>query len=134
MLKMMNKSVAFAAMLALGLVATAPLYADAVIKHFALSSSTPKAGSTVGEVHAIQLTFTQVPKDEGRLIRLTNPQGQQVRVSAVKMDAERVMSASIQGESLGNGTYTVNWRGSGDDGHFVTGEYTFTLQASAADR
>ena len=132
--KMLNKSVAFAAALALGLVATAPLYADAVIKHFALSSSTPKAESTVGEVHAIQLTFTQVPKEEGRLIRLTNPQGQQVRVSGVQMDAERVMSARIQAGSLVDGTYTVNWRGAGDDGHFSTGEYTFTLQATEATR
>ena len=132
--KMVNKSIAFAATLAMGLVATAPLYADAVIKHFALSSSTPKAESTVGELHAIQLTFTQVPQDDGRLIRLTSPQGQQVQLSAVQMDAERIMSARIQGGSLVDGIYTVNWRGAGDDGHFVTGEYTFTLQATEASR
>jgi methionine-rich copper-binding protein CopC len=50
------------------------------------------------------------------------------------MDAEMVMSAHIEGDHLSNGTYTVNWRGAGDDGHFVTGEYTFTLQAATADR
>lgn len=132
--KMMNKSVAFAGALAFCLVATAPLYADAVIKHFALASSAPKADVTVEEFHAIQLTFTQVPNEDGRLIRLTSPQGQQVQLSAVQMDAERVMSARIQGGSLVNGTYTVNWRGAGDDGHFVTGEYTFTLQATEATR
>ena len=132
--KKLNKAIALAEMLVLGLVATAPLYADAVMMHFALTSSTPEAQATIEEVHAIQLTFTQVPKEEGRLIRLADPQGEQVELGAVQMDAERVMSAPIEAGSLDDGTYTVNWRGAGDDGHFVTGEYTFTLQAAAADR
>ncbi len=102
--------------------------------HFALASSTPEAKATIGELHAIQLTFTQVPKEGGRLIRLADPQGGQVELGAVHMDAERVMAAQIEAESLADGTYTVNWRGAGDDGHFITGEYTFTLQAVVADR
>ena len=132
--KIINKSAAFAAVLALGLLASAPLYADAVLFHFALSSATPAADATVDEVHAIQLTFTQVPQEEGRLIRVANPQGEQVELGALHMDAEMIMSAHIEGDHLSNGTYTVNWRGAGDDGHFVTGEYTFTLQAATADR
>ncbi len=134
MLKETNKSIALAATLALGLLASAPLYADAVIQHFALSSSTPAAGATIEEVPAIQLTFTQVPKEEGRLIRLANPQGQQVKLGSIQMDAARVMSARVETQSLHDGTYTVNWRGAGDDGHFITGEYTFTLQATTASR
>ncbi len=122
------------AILALGLLASAPLYADAVLFHFALSSATPAADATVEEVHAIQLTFTQVPQEEGRLIRVADPQGEQVDLGEVHMDAEMVMSVHVEGEHLSNGTYTVNWRGAGDDGHFVTGEYTFTLQAATADR
>jgi methionine-rich copper-binding protein CopC len=132
--KMINKPIALAAMLLLGILASAPLYADAVMRHFALASSTPKAKATIEQLHAIQLTFTQVPKDEGRLIRLADPQGEQVEIGAVHMDAERVMSAPVEAEGLSSGTYTVNWRGAGDDGHFITGEYTFTLQAAAADR
>jgi methionine-rich copper-binding protein CopC len=131
--KIINKYFALA-VLALGLLASAPLYADAVLFHFALSSATPAADATVDEVHAIQLTFTQVPQEEGRLIRVADPQGQQVELGALHMDAEMVMSAHIEGDHLGNGTYTVNWRGAGDDGHFVTGEYEFTLQAATADR
>jgi hypothetical protein len=131
--KINNKYFALA-LLALGLLASAPLYADAVLFHFALSSATPAADATVDEVHAIQLTFTQVPQEEGRLIRVADPQGEQVELGEVHMDAEMVMSAHIEGDHLSNGTYTVNWRGAGDDGHFVTGEYTFTLQAATADR
>jgi len=41
--KMMSKSVALTATLALALLASAPLYADAVIRHFALASSMPVA-------------------------------------------------------------------------------------------
>lgn len=134
MLKETNKSIALAATLALGLLASAPLYADAVIQHFALSSSTPAADATIEEVRAIQLTFTQVPKEEGRLIRLADPQGQQVKLGSIQMDAERVMSARVETQDLRDGTYTVNWRGAGDDGHFLTGDYTFTLQATAASR
>lgn len=132
--KKLNKAIALAEILVLGLVASAPLYADAVMMHFALASATPEAKATIEEFHAIQLTFTQVPKEGGRLIRLADPQGEQVELGAVHMDAEMVMSAQIEAESLDDGTYTVNWRGAGDDGHFVTGEYTFTLQAVAADR
>jgi methionine-rich copper-binding protein CopC len=132
--KMTNKPIALAAALVLGLVASAPLYADAVMMHFALASSTPEAEATIEEFHAIQLTFTQAPKEEGRLIRLADPQGEQVELGAIHTDAERVISAQIEAEVLGNGTYTVNWRGAGDDGHFTTGEYTFTLQTVAADR
>jgi hypothetical protein len=131
--KIINKYFALA-VLALGLLASAPLYADAVLFHFALSSATPAADATVDEVHAIQLTFTQVPQEEGRLIRVADPQGEQVELGDVHMDAEMIMSAHIEGDHLSNGTYTVNWRGAGDDGHFVTGEYTFTLQAATADR
>jgi methionine-rich copper-binding protein CopC len=131
--KIINKYFALA-VLALGLLASAPLYADAVLFHFALSSATPAADATVDEVHAIQLTFTQVPQEEGRLIRVADPKGQQVELGDLHMDAEMVMSAHIEGDHLSNGTYTVNWRGAGDDGHFVTGEYTFTLQAATADR
>jgi methionine-rich copper-binding protein CopC len=131
--KIINKYFALA-LLALGLLASAPLYADAVLFHFALSSATPAADATVDEVHAIQLTFTQVPQEEGRLIRVADPQGEQVELGDVHMDAEMIMSAHIEGDHLSNGTYTVNWRGAGDDGHFVTGEYTFTLQAATADR
>jgi methionine-rich copper-binding protein CopC len=132
--KMLNKPIVLAATLVLGVLASAPLYADAVMMHFALASSTPEAKATIEEFHAIQLTFTQVPKEGGRLIRLADPQGEQVELGAVHMDAERVMSAPVEAAGLGNGTYTVNWRGAGDDGHLTSGEYTFTLQAAAANR
>ena len=131
--KITRKSLALVAMLALGLVTSVPLFANVVVRHFVLASATPAADAMVEELHAIQLTFTQVPKEDGRLIRLANPQGEQVELGAVQMDAEMVMSARIEGAELSNGTYTVNWRGAGDDGHFITGEYTFTLQAAAAD-
>ena len=132
--KMINKSFAFAATLLIGILASAPLYADAVIRHFALASSMPAADATVEEAHAIHLTFTQVPKEEGRLIRLADPQGEQVELGEIHMDGEKVLAAHIMAERLANGTYKVNWRGAGDDGHFITGEYSFTLQATEAAR
>jgi methionine-rich copper-binding protein CopC len=100
-----------------------------VLRHFALTSSVPEADGTITEVPAIQLTFTQVPQEEGRMIRLLDPQGQMVTLGSIHMDDERVMSAHVETEELGGGIYTVAWRGAGDDGHFVTGEYTFTLRS-----
>jgi methionine-rich copper-binding protein CopC len=136
MLKMTKKSVALAATLALGLLVSAPLYADAVIRHFhfALATSTPAADATIEELDVIHLTFTQVPKEAGRLIRLSGPQGGQVELGAVHLSGERVMAAHLEAEDLPDGTYTVNWRGAGDDGHFTTGEYTFTLQSATASQ
>ncbi len=65
---------------------------------------------------------------------MANHKGEKVELGEVHMDGEMVMAAHIESESLGNGTYTVNWRGAGDDGHFITGEYTFTFQATEAAR
>ena len=132
--KMINKAVALTSALVLGILASAPLYGDAVLQHFALTSSIPAAEATVEAASAIQLTFTQVPKEEGRLIRLADPQGHQVKLGPIQMDSERVMSARLEATELNDGTYTVHWRGAGDDGHFVTGEYRFTRQAAAASR
>jgi methionine-rich copper-binding protein CopC len=132
--KLIDKPAVFAATLAFGILAAAPMLANAVTMHFALSSSLPEADATVQEVGVIQLTFTEAPEEEGRLIRLANPQGDQVRLGEIQMDAETVMSARVEAQDLGNGTYTVSWRGAGDDGHFVTGEYKFTLQATEAGR
>ncbi len=123
-----NKS-ALAATLALGLLATAPLYVDAVMMHFALASSVPEADAMVSELNAIQLTFTQVPKEEGRSLRLLDSAGELVELGEVHMDGEKVMSAHVEAEGLGTGNYTVAWRAAGDDGHFIKGEYTFMLHA-----
>ena len=127
MLRLLKNKSALAATLAL--IATAPLYADAVIIHFALASSVPEADAMVSELHAIQLTFTQVPQAEGRTLRLLDPAGALVELGDVHMDEEKVMSAHVEAEGLGTGNYTVSWRAAGDDGHFTKGEYTFMLHA-----
>jgi methionine-rich copper-binding protein CopC len=129
MLKLLKNKSALAATLALGLIATAPLYADAVMMHFALASSVPEADAMVSELDAIQLTFTQAPKEEGRTLRLLDPAGELVELGDVHMDEEKVMSAHVEAEGLGTGNYTVSWRAAGDDGHFTKGEYTFMLHA-----
>ena len=130
----LNKPVTFGAALVLGLLVTAPLYADAVMMHFALASSMPEAGATVTRVEAIRLTFTQEARAEGLLIRLLDPEGKAVKLGAIRLNEARVMSASVESDGLRSGRYTVSWRGAGDDGHFVKGEYAFTLQAEDGSR
>jgi methionine-rich copper-binding protein CopC len=108
--------------------ATAVFPAIAEGVHFGLRSSTPAADATVASVDAIRLTFTQVPQENSATIRLVNAAGDLVETGAVQVAEDDPMTVSVAVDRpLANGRYTVAWRGMGDDGHVVRGEFGFTL-------
>ena len=106
----------------------APL--DSEVPHFALTGSAPAAGSTVASVDEIRLTFSQVPQANSVSVRLVTAGGDLVETSALESDPSDGTIVFVGVDThLDNGTYTVAWRGIGDDGHVVSGDFAFTLAA-----
>lgn len=99
-------------------------------RHFALSKSSPEAGATVSAPSEIRLWFTQEPQDGTTSIRLVEADDAGVHVMDAEQDAEdpTVFYAMVHG-SLPAGTYTVSWRGMGQDGHVVRDTFEFTVSA-----
>jgi methionine-rich copper-binding protein CopC len=100
------------------------------VPHFALQASDPEADATVSDVREVRLWFSQVPQEGSALIRLVGPSGDLIETGELQSDPHdgRVVFVTLE-TPLGNGDYTVRWRGIGDDGHVVRGEFGFTVSA-----
>jgi len=118
------------AMLALALVMAAATPRSAVDVHFALARAVPAADASVSPPSELQLWFTQAPKPGSLSVRLIDGRGELVvtpEPRASEADAKEVHVAIER--RLSAGGYRVAWRGVGDDGHVVQGEYGFTVTA-----
>jgi methionine-rich copper-binding protein CopC len=108
----------------------APTPATSLVPHFALSTSSPEADATVSAVKEIRLTFTQVPQESSARIRLVGPSGDPIETGELQSDPADGRTVFVSVEStLAEGAYTVAWRGIGDDGHVVRGEFGFAVEA-----
>jgi methionine-rich copper-binding protein CopC len=98
--------------------------------HFALSRSVPAADATVTAPAEVRLWFTEAAKDNSVSIRLVNSADAAVETSPPARDEAdaRVYAIAIS-RPVPAGRYTVAWRGIGDDGHVVQGEFAFTVSA-----
>jgi methionine-rich copper-binding protein CopC len=115
--------------LVLGLVAAAFVVPTSwAAPHFGLRSSSPEADATVSEVSEIRLWFSQVPREGSALIRLVDPAGDAVETGELRSDPGdgSILFVSVPG-TLTDGAYTVLWRGIGDDGHVVRGDFGFVV-------
>jgi methionine-rich copper-binding protein CopC len=98
--------------------------------HFALRRSEPAADATVRSPAQIRLWFTQAAQENSMGIRLLDAGGTPVETSApVPVEGEAAAYSVAVGKVLAGGAYTVSWRGIGDDGHVVRGDFTFTVSA-----
>lgn len=98
--------------------------------HFGLRTSSPAADATVAAVDEIRLTFTQVPQENSATIRLVNAGGDLVETGELQSDPNEATTVFVTVDvPLADGRYTVAWRGIGDDGHVVRGDFGFTVAA-----
>ena len=104
--------------------------ASAGLLHFGLSRSVPAADATVASPAEVRLWFTEAAKDGSVGIRLVDPAGAAVETAEPVRDAQdgKIYSIAVA-RRLAAGRYTVAWRGIGDDGHTVQGNYAFTVSA-----
>lgn len=117
-------SVAIAAVAAA--VLTAPAAAHSL--HFELARSVPAAGATVENVSEVRLWFTEAPQDSTVAVHLIDAEGDLLDTPAPAPDPEdeKVRFVPLP-NGLTSGHYTVAWRGMGDDGHVVRGEFAFSV-------
>jgi methionine-rich copper-binding protein CopC len=98
--------------------------------HFALARSVPAADATVASPSEVRLWFTEAAKDNSVSIRLVNAGGAALETSPPARDeADAKVYAITIARPVPAGRYTVAWRGIGDDGHVVAGEFAFTVSA-----
>lgn len=97
--------------------------------HFGLSRSAPAAGADVEPPASVTLWFTEEPQDNSISIRLVDSRGDLVGSSDPRQDPDDATQFSIAPSgTLGAGGYTVAWRGIGQDGHTVRGDFGFTVR------
>jgi methionine-rich copper-binding protein CopC len=101
----------------------------AEVFHFALSRSAPAADATVAAPTEVRLWFTEAPENNTVGIRLIRD-GAAVQTTEVTKDPENAAVFFVKPSApLAPGRYTVSWRGVGDDGHAVTGDFGFSVRA-----
>lgn len=121
-MKKLNLFLASATMMAAAFVANV---ADA---HAKLQSAMPAASSTVASPKSIMLHFNEklAPKLSG--FDVTMADGMKVDVAPAVDSSGMMLTAPVKGKLMA-GTYKVSWHAvTTDDGHRVTGEYSFTVK------
>lgn len=102
--------------------------------HLGLKSSTPAHGAHLAAVpRALRLTFTQAVEGALARLRLVGPSGADVPISPLRQPADSgdIVIADIPGPLVA-GSYSIDWRVVGKDGHPVRGTITFTVAPGAA--
>ncbi|MDL2401601.1 copper homeostasis periplasmic binding protein CopC [Rhizobium mayense] len=111
-----------AAILAIGL-------AGQALAHAQLVSATPADKSTVkSSPSELDLTFTEGLNLKFSGIKVTGPDKAAVKLGEpMLMPSDTVLMVPVS-ETLGAGTYTVEWHALSTDGHKTNGSYTFTVK------
>jgi methionine-rich copper-binding protein CopC len=108
------------ALLALGLLVAVPTTAFA---HDVLEQTNPADGTSITHLpEAVTLTFSEAPLPIGSQVVVTGPSGPVS--SGAPTVADRVVTQALSPSAPG-GDYTVSYRVTSDDGHPVTGTFSF---------
>jgi methionine-rich copper-binding protein CopC len=98
--------------------------------HTELVSSVPAANEPVNAaLPAISVTFSEPPLLEGSAIVVTDSTGQPVATEPATLEGATLTIPWPA--ALTPGTVNVEWRAASDDGHPVTGEFSFEYTAAA---
>jgi len=100
--------------------------------HTELVSSSPAADEQVAAPQAITLTFGEAPLLEGSSIVLEDAEGKQYSTGTLTLDGSSLVADWPV--DLPVGYAKVYWRAVADDGHVVTGDYSFYYSAAAAEQ
>lgn len=97
--------------------------------HFELIRSTPANNVTVKTAPArLQLWFTQVPAAGVSQLSLKSG-ATDVALGKTMIESKDKSMYADPAKPLSPGSYTLHWRGAGDDGHVQQGDIAFTIAA-----
>lgn len=93
--------------------------------HSVLENSIPADGEQVNDsINRIELSFnTKI--ENGSTLTLVNDVGDELNPSSYEIN-DNVLVAIFE-DSLESGTYQVNWKVIGADGHLIENQYSFTI-------
>lgn len=103
------------------------LFVAPALAHSALESSVPANGATVTDPKTMTLTFS----DAVRLVTLKLTANEADIVLPVDKSAAAAKTFSLPLPSLAPAQYKVKWTASANDGHVMTGSFSFTSVAGA---
>lgn len=104
------------------------LHAAPASAHDRLVSTTPTSGSSVTAPSTVQLRFAETVETTGTRIEVKDPR-KRVVSSGLRVAGDVVSVRLAQPTTAG--TYQVTWRITSDDGHPVTGRFTFRAAPAA---
>lgn len=108
--------------------------APSLLAHPKLRRSSPAAGDTVTVLSEVALTFDEAVEPAISTLVLLAPDGRRIVLRPRAGAARSELLASVS-PTLAPGTYTMEWKVAGGDGHPIRGRFAFTMAAapSAAD-
>ena len=111
---------------AFGAAALLLVLATAAFAHLKVSNTSPEDGATLsGPVRTLRVWFNQEPDVPLSKLELEGPAGS-MNVEGLHTMGEKDLMARVTGR-MPDGSYTARWRTAGDDGHVLTGEWSFTI-------
>ncbi|MCJ0950308.1 copper resistance protein CopC [Rhodococcus sp. ARC_M8] len=97
--------------------------------HSALVGSTPSADAVLDTApSSVELVFNQEIQTSFANVTVSAADGTQVGAGEPSVQGERV--SLVTSGQMSSGTYTVGYRVISEDGHPITGSYSFTLNAA----
>jgi len=104
------------------------VFASSVSAHTGLKEANPDEGKIVTDgLKEIVLTFdTEV--ENGSAFALFHESGEEVALHTFRNEGAKLIG--VVEEPLEDGEYTIKWSIVGEDGHFVSGEYSFTVDVA----
>ena len=97
--------------------------------HMAVQKTMPEADTVLAESpQQIRIWFTQSPDPAISRLTLAGAHGE-IALGDTEVQDDRSLMAMLPSK-LEAGTYTVNWRTAGDDGHTQRGDFAFTVRAA----
>ena len=101
-------------------------FATSSTAHTDVVSTSPADGAVIDVTPAdVSITFSEPPIQEGAAILLADVSGVELPLGEVQFDGAQVKAAAPS--DLPAGDYIVTWRVSAQDGHVLTGEFSFTF-------
>ena len=100
-------------------------FSSTAFAHTGLTSSSPADGENITEdVHEIVLEFnTKI--ETTSIVKVFNENKEEITVSNIQVSDNAMTGGFIS--PLDNGTYTVEWKIIGADGHPIQGTYSFVI-------
>ncbi len=127
----MLKHVKTSVLLTLGLLLIL-VFPTATWAHSKLETSTPAADAKLTEsVREVSLSFNENIDENLSTLKIKNAQGESVEVGEVKINQNTMLGTLAA--PLPSGSYTVEWKIVGGDGHPVDGTYAFEVDVPEAD-